>query len=353
MCLDMTPRPEKNNPAQTSWALAAQGFLHVESVKNSRAAEEKLRFVERIIGSALWQVIRLRSVSKNPALKKSPSDSDLYFGRIINAFLQGCRLALRHGYDPELFRELNSYEDKIRGFAFEGAAMGLSLSDFFVRGRRTRLEDLRQLSECHTYMVHVGLGWTVAFCRIPIEKVLRFTDPLLGWLVVDGCGFYYGFFHGKKCLDNQQVPRRFLLGYASRAFDQGLGRSLWFAHQADVAKIHKTISSFAVHRQSDLWSGIGLACSYAGGINLASLERLLEVAREFRLELAQGAAFAAQARRRAHTPAQHTEIACEVFCKMSSEKAAMITERCRDNVSAQSFEPAYEVWRGRIRASFQ
>lgn len=349
----MTPRPEKNNPTQTSWALGAQDFLRAEPANNSRAAEGELRIAERIIGSALWGLIRLRSVSRNPALKKSPSESDLYFGRIISAFLQGCRLALRHGYNPRLIRELNAYEDTLRGFAFEGAAMGLSLSDFFIHWRRTRLEDLKQLSECHIYMIHVGVGWAFALCRIPVAQVLRFADPLLGWLIVDGCGFYYGFFHGKKCLDKQEVPRRFLLGYAARAFDQGLGRSLWFAHQANIDKIHKAISSFAVHRQSDLWSGIGLACSYAGGIDRASLERLLQVGREFRLELAQGAAFAAEARRRACTPARHTESACEVFCKMSSEEAAMITEVCRENVSGDGVEPAYEVWRRRIRVSFE
>lgn len=349
----MTPRPEKNNPAQPAWALAAQDFLQAAPVTNSRPAEEELGIPERIIGSALWEVIRLRSVSRNPALQTSPSESDLYFGRIINAFLEGCRLALRCGSNPKLIRELNSCEDKIRGFAFEGAAMGLGLSDFFIHWRRTRLEDLEQLGDSHIYMLHVGLGWTVAFCRIPVERALRFADPLFGWLIVDGCGFYYGFFHGKRCLDRQAVPRRFLLGYASRAFDQGLGRSLWFAHQADIERIHRAISSFAVHRQSDLWSGIGLACTYAGGVNRASLERLLEVGRKFRLELAQGAAFAAQARRRAATPAEHTEIACEVLCGMSSEHAAMITEVCRENLLAEGSEPAYEVWRRRIRVSFE
>src|SRR6266478_3605982 len=107
----MTPRPEKNNRAQPSWALAAQDFLHPEPVSNSHPAEEELGIPERIIGSALWELIRLRSASRNPALKKSPSERDLDFGRIINAFLQVCRLALRHGSSPQLIRELNSYED--------------------------------------------------------------------------------------------------------------------------------------------------------------------------------------------------------------------------------------------------
>ena len=55
-------------------------------------------------------------------------------------------------------------------------------------------------------------------------------------------------------------------GYMKRAFDQGLARSLWFVKKADVRVIKETISTFSADRHADLWSGVGSACAYTGGI---------------------------------------------------------------------------------------
>lgn len=309
---------------------------------------------DRILGPPLRTIFSALLAKRNPAYKKNPSRQDLYFGRIIEAFAQGCLGALQTGLCQSLIQNLNSLDDKFRGFSFEGAAMGLSLMDFCSGWRRNRLEEfIAQTHQRHIYMSYIGLGWTLACCRISISRILRFSDPLLGWLILDGCGFYYGFFHQKGCILRRQIPPRFSIGYTSRAFDQGLGRSLWFNHQGDVAKIANTISSFSLRRRADLWSGIGLACSYAGGIEVKSLELLTAVARGFRCELAQGAAFAAQARRRARTPASHTTIACETLCNMSAEEAAIVTDACLEAPFPEGGEPAYEVWRGRIRERFR
>src|SRR6185436_14746696 len=111
-----------------------------------------------------------------------------------------------------------------------------------------------------------------------------------------------------------------------RAFDQGLGRSLWFVSGANVDRARAWIEAFAPTRRRDLWSGVGLAATYAGGLDRAGLEALRSAAPDYRAELAQGAAFAAEARRRAGNLVAHTETACAVLCDLSAEGAARITE---------------------------
>jgi hypothetical protein len=200
-------------------------------------------------------------------------------------------------------------------------------------------------------MVHVGIGWALA--RLPgrIEHALAGLDSLLRWLAIDGYGFHAGFFEWRRYVEGRMLPRR-LSGYAGRAFDQGLGRSLWFIEGADVTRIPATIAVFPPSRQRDLWSGVGLACAYAGGVERPALEALWEAAGYYRPDMAQGVAFAAKARERAGNPTAHTEMACLALCDMTAQAAASVTDRAQRNLPPDQAIPAYEVWRQRIRAQF-
>src|SRR6185436_10369271 len=108
------------------------------------------------------------------------------------------------------------------------------------------------------------------------------------------------------------------------AFDQGLGRSLWFSRGMDATAIARAIALFAAERRADLWSGVGLAAAYAGGVDEAELGALRKQGAGFEAQLAQGAAFAAEARERAGNAAPHTTLACEVLCGTSPARAAEI-----------------------------
>ncbi len=151
-------------------------------------------------------------------------------------------------------------------------------------------------------MVHVGAGWALAQLRRRVNRALAHWDPLSGWLAIDGYGFHQGYFRWPDTVDRQCVPHR-LAGYARRVFDQGLGRSLWFVEGADVDRIAATIDRFQERRHADLWSGVGLACAYAGGLPGQAIESLCAMAGPHRPHLAQGVAFAAKARERAGNPA--------------------------------------------------
>ena len=269
------------------------------------------------------------------------------------AFLDGHHAALEEPGVTQLARALESVGSELRGFAYEGAAMGLTLLDAVTPWRRDRwAEFLAGPGEPHTYMLYVGAGWARA--RLPGDpnRVLERYDPLLRWLVIDGWGFHDGYFHWRRTLDDRQVPAR-LQGYARRAYDQGLGRALWFVNGAEVDRVAAKIAAFEPDRHGDLWSGIGLAAAYAGEPSDAALAAVREHSGEYHAWIAQGAAFAGQARRRAGNLAPHTERACRALCGLSAIAAADTTHEALRGVGDDGSAPAYEVWRRRVRERFQ
>jgi enediyne biosynthesis protein E3 len=276
--------------------------------------------------------------------------------QIGRTFISGYLTALDTRDVESLADRLNQTPAQFRGFVFEGAAMGLALTDHVWPLSRRFRQFLNGPAASHCYMLHVGYGWAVArlpWLRRNIERARRNQDPYLGWLILDGYGFHEGYFHWRSAVMEMRRPRT-LSGYAARAFDQGLGRSLWFFNGADVGRVNACIGRFAVERRADLWSGIGLAATYAGGVREEELRPLFEIADEYRGHLAQGAAFAAKARQFAGIATPHTDAACRILCGMPSSEAASITDTAFAAVhpGSRSEEP-YETWRSQIRAQFE
>ena len=274
------------------------------------------------------------------------------FERIGSAFAAGYHAVLLNDRPDQFVPELKRVEAEFRGFAFEGAAMGLALLDRLTPWRRDRIERfLSGEGRPYSYLVHVGVGWAMARFPGSIEPGLRRMDPILGWLALDGYGFHEGYFHWPKCLADQPIPRR-VKGYGKRVFDQGLGRSLWFVEGANVARLKDTLEKFSEVRRADLWSGIGLASVYAGELNETDLGALVGASGRFHPQLAQGAAFAAKARMHGGNPTAYTECACRSLCGMSAQEAANLTDAALDDLPAHSSTPAYELWRVRVQDRF-
>ncbi len=279
-------------------------------------------------------------------------DVQMRLEQIGAAFLSGYNVALEHDTQAELASVLNSVELELRGFAFEGAAMGLALFDYLTPWRRTRVSELLGGSgDAHAYMIHVGAGWMWARLPVNFRRAKARLDPVLGWLAFDGWGFHEGFFHWPKYIAGQSVPQK-LSGYERRAFDQGLGRSFWFVNGGNIELIAQTIANFSADRQSDLWSGIGLGATYAGIISETSLGELRAKSASFQPQLAQGAAFAAKARQRAGNLTDYTNLATGVLCSMSALDAARLCDQTLENLPANADPPAFEIWRRRIQNHF-
>jgi hypothetical protein len=267
------------------------------------------------------------------------------------SFLRGYQIAIEEERVPTIFPKLEAIASPWRGFAYEGAAMGLTLLDWLIPWRRSKIQEfLEGVGQDHIYMVYVGMGWAWARLPLSIERALERLDPLLGWLAIDGYGFHQGYFYWNKYICQQLLPRR-ITGYGTRVFDRGLGRSLWFVEGAEVSNVVKAISSFESNRRGDLWSGIGLACAYAGGVEKEALEHLKKVAGIYLPELRQGVVFAAKARLRAKNVVEHTEMACRILCDLSALAAAEISDRVLENLLPQGNLNTYEIWRQRILES--
>jgi enediyne biosynthesis protein E3 len=274
---------------------------------------------------------------------------------VAGRFAEGYHAALEAGSTAELADRLAEIPAELSGFAHEGAGMALALLDTLTPWKRGRLDAfLHGPAAPHSYLVSVGAGWILARLPLSPERLLARLDPLLGWLALDGYGFHEGFFHASRSVARQEVPAK-VRGYARRAFDQGLGRSLWFVEGAGPARLGSTISAFPPARQGDLWSGTGLACAYAGGagaIDRTAIEELLRRAGEHAPQLAQGIGFAAEARRKAGNPAPQTELACQTVWGLGAGPVAELVLQVSEGLPPDGAEPAFEAWRRRIQERF-
>jgi len=270
--------------------------------------------------------------------------------KIGATFLEGYNAAVTRGVANELMLgELEQVDLELRGFAYEGAAMWLALLDRLTPWRPDRFPQfLHTKGDVHAYMMHVGVGWVWARLPFGTRHARRQLDPVLAWLAYDGWGFHEGFFRWSKYIDGRRWPRQ-LIGYEKRSFDQGLGRSWWFLNGGNPDLILETIEHFPAERRGDLWSGIGLAAAYAGIVTQEVLCTLRNYAGEKWPCLAQGAVFAAKARQRARNSADHTELATNILCGLSTTEAARLCDTTLENLPENGSEPAFEIWRTRIQ----
>ncbi|HYN97060.1 MAG TPA: DUF1702 family protein [Pilimelia sp.] len=269
------------------------------------------------------------------------------------AFLGGYGDAVETDTTAALEERLETFPERFRGFAYEGAGMGLAVRDALPVGRSDRVAELLAGPGApHVYMIYVGVGWAMArLPRFAWPKPAAY-DPLLRWLVHDGYGFHQAYFHTRRYVDEQYSPADFGwpagAAYAPRAIDQGIGRALWFVAGTDAARVVELVQRFGRDRWADLYSGVGLAATYAGGASAAELRLLCDRAGENRRWLAQGSAFAAEARIRAGLLVPHTTAATEVLCGLPPAAAAQITQDVRPDRPVDGAVPAYEAWRQRI-----
>jgi hypothetical protein len=275
------------------------------------------------------------------------------------SFLTGYAHAAEAARPRDAEAPLATVADPYRGFAYEGAAMALAVRDGLpVGGRRHVAEFLEGEADRHIYMVYVGVGWAMA--RLPRFRwsTLHTPDPLLRWLALDGFGFHQAYFKTSAYVHQQYQEQRFPwpsggpFWHSNKVIDQGIGRASWFVGGTDPDVVARLFSRFPEHRHADLWSGAGLAATYAGGAERAELEHFWDLAGRYRRQVAQGAAFAAAARVRADLVMPHNELAADVFCGMSAAAAAKVTDEALVDLPPDGDMPAFSVWRDRIGDAF-
>ncbi|MGW4941977.1 DUF1702 family protein [Actinoplanes sp. NPDC004185] len=288
---------------------------------------------------------------------KSPAACDL-LETIGASFVNGYARAAEARTAADAEPGLDTVATRFRGFAYEGAAMGFAVRDALPFGGGLVRQLLEGAGDRHVYMAYVGVGWAMA--RLPRFRwaSLHAPDPLLRWLVMDGYGFHQAYFRTQRYVHEhyRETDFPYPLGdphpYANRGIDQGIGRALWFVGGTSVEQVHRLITAFPAERRPDLYSGVGLAATYAGGADRAELHDLMRRAEQYQPHLSQGSAFAASARARAGLVVPHNDLGTEVLCGMSAIEAAAICDMTRPAADEDDEMPAYELWRRRIRREF-
>ncbi|WP_369213101.1 DUF1702 family protein [Streptomyces flavofungini] len=268
------------------------------------------------------------------------------FAPVACSLMEGYHAALEDPRPHILTPRLDAVEPEVRGFAYEGAGMGIAALDALTPRQRRLDAFVAGPAAAHIYPVYVGVGLAYARLHRTPESQLARLDPLLGWVTADGYGFHEAFFRRRRYVEEHAVPTR-LTPYGRRFFDQGIGRALWFSGGAVVERVAGLVAGFRPERHADLWSGVGLAAAYGGGADEAALRTVLTHAAAYRPQLARGAAVAAWGRRTAGNPAAHTDLACRVFCGRDAEKAATAVAEAAAELPVISVEPRYEIWRRR------
>jgi hypothetical protein len=269
-----------------------------------------------------------------------------YTEDVGKSFIFGYNTALEHDPENTSIKINSNIENKMTGFSFEGAGMAFVVIDFLFPWKNSFQKLLKEENK-HEYMLYVGAGWAVA--RLPFKRlILSKLKPknILYSLVLDGIGFHQGYFHWKKSIFKKEIPR-FLKEKEYKSYYQGLGRSFWFVFGGNSKKISDTVNFFDKEFRGDLWSGIGLSSTYAGG-RQDSIKELKEESKEYYPDLCQGSVFAAKARYRANNITLHNKYACSVYHGMSIEESSVLTDVELSNLN----EPNYDKWRSSIRKNF-
>lgn len=266
----------------------------------------------------------------------------------------------------EAERRLDMVEPELRGFAYEGAAMAFTLLDVMPGGRTNRTAELMSgPGRPHLFLTYIGIGFAMARLPRPLwKKVLPGLGgpgdvpyhPTMSWLAVDGYGFDRAYFDTRKWVDEQYVSKPYpwagMPSYFHRAVDQGIGRALWFINGAGPEAVAAAVNRFPAERRPDLWSGVGLAATFAGGCDRPGLVRLRETSGEHQDELGLGVVFAVKARTYSSFVPQHTRAAARALAGLTIEEAVDLADRTEVTEDGPGQVPAYELWRKRIREAF-
>ncbi|PXX70616.1 uncharacterized protein DUF1702 [Nocardia tenerifensis] len=272
-------------------------------------------------------------------------------------FLEGFGVAAERGTAAEAAAVLSEIESNRRGFAFEGAAMALAIRDGLPIGHNHHVADFITAAGEHLYMIYVGVGWALARLPRPLHRaaLTGTTDPVLLWLALDGYGFHQAYFHTDRYVKQQYVDSAPPIvttrhpDYVPHAIDQGIGRALWFVSGADPAAACTMINGFAPDRRADLFAGLGLAATYAGGATESELAALRDQSAAYREHIGQGATFAAEARSRARVVQPGTATALAILTGQRVEDASSLAIETRPAEATIDGRAGFEVWRERIR----
>lgn len=264
-------------------------------------------------------------------------------------FINGYRTGLYSDSNGVAHVGLRFLSPEMRGFFAEGVAMGCAVADVSSLGGRRLRRWLAATQGDFTYLAHVGAGWAMARLPLACRSISRQLDPVHKWLALDGMGFHDAYFFPDRVLTGWRRVKR---GYAAHAYDQGVGRALWFIACGDIGWAAEQVVALSSARHGYLWAGLGLALAYAGPVRPGAARSALAHAGSHGADFLQGVAFGAAARVRGGFVPDDTRAAvAELIGGASPEDVTQLVDGVRSSLPpANGLEaPRYELWRRGVR----
>lgn len=235
-----------------------------------------------------------------------------------------------------LSREIASMSATDRGVGYEGAAAGKAVLDLTNSAQKPQADGTQAGSEScevmtrrgpsltesshllteasqYSFLLFLGIGEAMAQLKLPPVLCNEVSRELWSGQIIEGYGFFDGYFNWYESLVLQKYPLG-LVPELRAAYDQGLGRAIYFVGNCNASKVRDQINTFAAQRRAELWAGVGIPAAYVGGLSERELARLIDFAGESRAELMQGVLLGSDARAKQQLIPDHTEMACNIIC---------------------------------------
>lgn len=317
--------------------------------------------------------------------------------KVGGAVVAGVSSAMKAGVSCDhTRRDMDAVDPELRGFAWEGVGMALTASDISSqpvnsekspeRGLRLRATAIAEANPIWRKWIILGIGLgfgrAVAHAQAGADESPKWSnvgganlgetvratmklflghilscDVVDAMLICDGLGMALAsgdpdnwllpaasFSRLAKETSSAGAPA--VMRSAERGFDHGVGRASWFVNCGEPDKVISTLCTFgASERAPDLWGGVGLAGTYAGGVSEIQWRDLVAGAPGARPYLAQAAACAANSRLRSSGIFQETEIGCLATWECSAHDTLIRFRNWLESPSDASIAAAPNGWR--------
>ena len=227
---------------------------------------------------------------------------------IFYLFRASRTLADEAGPCNELETHLAAASGPHTSVVFEGAAAGLAYRQLQAGAVVIEVPDWF----AHAAQVHIGIGWAMAELALRPDVYLTQFSGVMQGRVLDGFGYYSGLFRRRRCIQAMDIPAGIPTDVLT-AFDQGLGRAMWYISKGDVEPLMAMIRPFQEERKKGIWRGIGVAASYIGGVDLQGWHELIEASNEKSRYLKTGVLLCAASRKLSNTTTTDVNLALAAF----------------------------------------
>jgi len=269
--------------------------------------------------------------------------------RISETFQASRQLGMENASWEQFMSFVENQDKLFHSTVHEGASMGYAMYDKHNYGELNVWKKyMKQFGLKYGGFIRTGLGWTLAKWNEIDYSFLKDHDPLSHWRFFDGWAYHDAIF--KKSLIVAQMKRVSNLPskYFS-AYDQGIGRNLWYLSKGEINPLLELTSKFDVDRQEHLWRGIGIAIIYVGAYDQKYFTEVYKASESFKIQFKTGCAMAFNSLKYSESSNQDLESTSKLLFNKSVSEVIKMIEISESNI--ESDDP-YNQWLKKMNEQF-